>query len=360
MQCPQCESTIPDGSRQCPNCNYLLEAPQTNPQAEQHHGDESITVVDSVDIASPEVSPLSQRPENWFTYQRKEHPWRTISGLAVAAVAAFILINFVLTNLLNVPSPLAVFRPATPAATPHPAISTTHSAPATLVVTQATASPIPPTRTPTPQSTATPKQTATPSPSPSPTPIPVALTQFFNNVGASSNNEPNEGNFDGVGSSYSFQALAGVGLTSGVTLTVNDFTFNWPQNISEQPNNISVRGQTIPIRAPTSTQTIGFLGASSEGAATGTGTITYADGSTQSFTLSLSDWALDGGNSTLLPNNMIAKQMAYRNVSNGRQSLTVYVFFVQIAVQSGKGVQSITLPNNVSGGQMHIFAISSL
>jgi len=51
--------------------------------------------------------------------------------------------------------------------------------------------------------------------------------------------------------------------------------------------------------------------------------------------------------------------MGYRNIPTGKQSITVYVFFVQIAVQSGKGIKSITLPTKVSGGQMHLFAISS-
>src|SRR5262249_10725176 len=108
-----------------------------------------------------------------------------------------------------------------------------------------------------------------------------------------------------------------------------------------------------------STRTIGFLGSSSEGASSGTGKVTYADGTTQPFTLSFSDWALDGGRNSPLPDNVIAKQMNYRNVPRGRQFLTVYIFFVQITVPGGKGIQSITLPGSVAGGQMHIFAISS-
>jgi hypothetical protein len=150
MQCPQCGATITEAWRQCPYCDYLLETPQTGSQAEQQPGDEPIVVVESIDITPAIASIPTQKLENWFTAQRQQRPWRLIFGLAVAVVAAFIVMNFVLTDLLRVPSPIAVLHPATATAMPHLAISMT---PQTPVMTQATATPIAPTPPATPPGT---------------------------------------------------------------------------------------------------------------------------------------------------------------------------------------------------------------
>jgi hypothetical protein len=51
--------------------------------------------------------------------------------------------------------------------------------------------------------------------------------------------------------------------------------------------------------------------------------------------------------------------MSYRNnVGGSSQTLTVYVFGAQVALTSGKTVASVTLPTSVTGGQLHVFAIS--
>ena len=47
-------------------------------------------------------------------------------------------------------------------------------------------------------------------------------------------------------------------------------------------------GQIIDVSG--SGTKLGFLGAAGFGAASGTGTITYTDGSTQSYSLSMADW----------------------------------------------------------------------
>ena len=51
--------------------------------------------------------------------------------------------------------------------------------------------------------------------------------------------------------------------------------------------------------------------------------------------------------------------MPYRNGTNGKQSINVYVFYADIALQAGKIVQSVTLPSSVSGGQLHVFSVGT-
>ena len=72
-------------------------------------------------------------------------------------------------------------------------------------------------------------------------------------------------------------------------------------------------------------------------------TVTYTDGTTQSFTQSLSDWH----SSQSYPGESVALSTAYRNTSNGgTNSGTFDVYGYSFAVNSSKQVASITLPND--------------
>lgn len=88
--------------------------------------------------------------------------------------------------------------------------------------------------------------------------------------------------------------------------------------------------------------------------------LTYTDGSTQPFTLSLADWwanaAADGDG--------IEATMPYINNQNGTNiSRKVSVYYASVALQPGKTVAYVTLPDISQGvangqGAMHIFAVS--
>ncbi len=51
----------------------------------------------------------------------------------------------------------------------------------------------------------------------------------------------------------------------------------------------------MPVSPVSGAQTLAFLGSATNSNASGTATITYTDGSTQNFTLGMSDWTLGGG-----------------------------------------------------------------
>jgi hypothetical protein len=51
------------------------------------------------------------------------------------------------------------------------------------------------------------------------------------------------------------------------------------------PDNVQASGQTIAVSLPSRATTLGFLGSATNGDASGTATITYTDGTTQTFTL---------------------------------------------------------------------------
>lgn len=178
------------------------------------------------------------------------------------------------------------------------------------------------------------------------------------NLAGISSDATHNANFDGGGRSYSNNALAVAGLTSGSSVSVGGLRFQWPTNAATTPDCWLAAGQVIPLVSAGAT--LGFLGAASGGASSGTATITYTDGTTQPFTLALSDWTLDDGSQPILPGESIAAKMPYRNLTTGPQQITTYVFFVSVALAAGKKTRSVTLPSTVSGGNLAVFAVSGV
>ncbi|MBV9259543.1 MAG: hypothetical protein JO215_16125, partial [Ktedonobacteraceae bacterium] len=133
-----------------------------------------------------------------------------------------------------------------------------------------------------------------------------ASTDFTNNVGTSDDSQTLFANLDGSGNSYSTQALENAHLVPGQQFLFNGVSFPWPASYSVIPDNYQAAGQTIPITPVNNANTLALLGSStntgSAGVSSGTATITYTDGSTQTFTLSLTDWE----NATALSGNLIA------------------------------------------------------
>jgi hypothetical protein len=176
------------------------------------------------------------------------------------------------------------------------------------------------------------------------------------NLAAISSDSNLAANFDGGGRSYSNNALAAAGLPSGESVVVSGFQFQWPTDAANTIDVWQSSGQTIPIISVGTS--LGFLGAASNGTASGTATITYTDGTTQSFILALSDWTLGGGSGKLLTGESIAAKMPYRNTATGPESVSTYVFFTSVTLTTGKTASSVTLPSSLSGGKLNVFAIS--
>ncbi len=200
--------------------------------------------------------------------------------------------------------------------------------------------------------------TPTPSPSPSPSPSPTPPPYPYNNIGTTDDNAPALGNFDGL-NSYSAQALLASHVIPGSAVPVNNAAFLWPNAAPGTPNNWQANGQVIPVTAVSGAQTLAFLGSATSGPSSGIGTITYFDGTTQKFTLSFSDWTLNGGGGTLLPNNTTVLTMPYRNTPNGKQAENTYVYYTDVALIPGKIIQSVTLPSSTNQGRIHVFAIAT-
>jgi predicted alpha-1,2-mannosidase len=185
---------------------------------------------------------------------------------------------------------------------------------------------------------------------------PGDLSPYFDNTGVSDDSSPGSGNIDGLDNSYSYQALSSAGITPGSTITSGGLSYTWPGVAAGKPDNVTADGQTVLLAPAAGATTLGILGSASYGPSQGTATITYTDGSTQTFTLAFSDWTLAGG---LLPADTEVAQMPYRNSPAGASKSTTCLFTTTVALQTGKTVQSITLPANVNQGEIHVFAITT-
>lgn len=199
---------------------------------------------------------------------------------------------------------------------------------------------------------------AHPSRTASRTPAPLPeLPSFLDNTGISDDSDPAAGNLDGAGSSFSAEALAAAHLTPGAAVSHDGLNFTWPNVAPGSADNVVADGQTIGL--PGTGQTLGILGTSDYGTATGTGTITYADGSTQRFTVSFPDWWSNASP----PNGDVLATLPYLNTANGKEGQADSIYYVGVPLAPGKAVRSVTLPKvsqkAVQGSPaMHIFAVS--
>jgi hypothetical protein len=185
----------------------------------------------------------------------------------------------------------------------------------------------------------------------------AALPDTFNNPGISDDSNPGAGNLDGGNTSYSAETLATAGLTAGASFTHDGLTFTWPSAQPATNDNVVAGGQTITLSG--SGSTLGLIGTGDYGAASGGGTITYSDGSTQQFTITFPDW---WSNSASAGGDILAT-LPYINTPAGKENQHVSVYYTGVPLQQGKTVKYVTLPDvsaGVAQGQpaMHIFAAS--
>src|SRR4029077_17143178 len=185
----------------------------------------------------------------------------------------------------------------------------------------------------------------------------TSLAAAYNNTGISDNSNPTAANYDGVGDRFSAQAL-GAGrppaLTPGQQVTIGGTTFTWPAAAPGTPDNAVTAGQTVALSG--SRTDPGFLGPAQNGAASGTVTVHYTDGSSQSYNLNMADWY---SNSPAVGNQILTTTSSW----NGPQAPhPVSVYFGSVPLQQGKQVASVTLPilSNAGGTTaMHIFAMAT-
>ncbi|HWG26347.1 glycosyl hydrolase family 95 catalytic domain-containing protein [Actinospica sp.] len=185
----------------------------------------------------------------------------------------------------------------------------------------------------------------------------AGLSASYNDVGITADNNTGPGNYDGNGSTFSETALTNAGAGPGEQIVSNGVTYTIPNVAAGTDDNTVAEGQTIDLSG--SAAALGFLVSASYGPASGGGTITYTDGSTQTYSLTVPDWFSTGAPS----GGAVAVNSAYLNTQgNTTFAHTADIFSINVPLTSGKTVASVTLPpgSAVASGTpaLHVFALA--
>jgi len=178
------------------------------------------------------------------------------------------------------------------------------------------------------------------------------LAATFNNVGITDNADPAAGSFDGGGDSFSAQELAADGATPGASIPFSGTNFTWPNVASGTPDNTTAQGQLI---SASGSGTLGFLASAAGIQQSGTLTVNYTDGTSSTATFGVPNWCCEAQTD-------FGAQVALKTVGNNaptgnRQNGVEYdVFYNSVALEPGKEVSSIRLPDNSA---LHIFAVAT-
>jgi len=186
-----------------------------------------------------------------------------------------------------------------------------------------------------------------------------SLAASYDNFGISDNSDPAGANFDLGGDSYSAEALAAgtpTPLTPGGQVTIGGTTFTWPDVPSATLDNVVADGQTVALSG--SGTDLGILGAGQNGTATGTITVNYTNGTSQSFTLNMADWY---ANAPATGDQILTTTSSW-NQSSPSGSHPVSVYFASVPLEAGLTVASVTLPSlpgSFGQTEMHVFAMAT-
>jgi hypothetical protein len=184
-----------------------------------------------------------------------------------------------------------------------------------------------------------------------------SLAASYNNVGITADSYTAPGDFDGGDASFSATALSNAGAAPGAKITTGGLSYTIPNVTTDAADNTVAEGQTVSVSG--SGAHIGFLVSGSFGPATGTATVTFTDGSTQTVTLDAPDWF-----STTPPSGgTVAVSSTYQNrQGNTTYSHTADIFAETFALNTGKTVSKVTLPKGgplaTGTSAIHVFAIS--
>jgi hypothetical protein len=185
--------------------------------------------------------------------------------------------------------------------------------------------------------------TLVPANTPPQQPAQANLSGAFNREGIVTDGTTFSGGLDGGGSSYSSNLL-------GTTLTFNGASFTF--GTANQNNAVSAGGQTITLPSG-NFSTLRMLATGVDGnQASQTFTVTFSDGTSTSFTQSISDWFTPQS----FAGESIASSMAHRDNGDGSTDARTFdLYGYSFTLNNTKTVSSITLPNN---GNVEVLAIT--
>lgn len=177
-------------------------------------------------------------------------------------------------------------------------------------------------------------------------PIPVDLTPYFDHDAFATDEQPDDGNFDGGNMNYpaSIFASARDGLMDFAGLP-----WRVPPTDPGASNAVRAMGQTIEL-PDAAVETITVFGASAPSADGGQAKLVFRDGTQEAVPLSFSDWCFgpEAGEE-------IAARSPYRLVPSGRTGPECRIFARTYPVPKGRRLAALVLPR---APRLRVFAIT--
>ncbi len=173
--------------------------------------------------------------------------------------------------------------------------------------------------------------------------VQVDLSKTFTGIGITSDGKPFTAGMDGLGNAYSGSLLPAI-------ITFNNTQFQFAG--ADRPNVVSGTSAAIALPAGKYSTAL-LLAAGVNGAQLAQPfKVTYTDGSSVTFTQSLSDWFYPANYS----GEITAFVMPYRNAANGtRDNRKFELYQYTFALNNTKTVSTITLPAN---NNVKVFAVT--
>jgi lysophospholipase L1-like esterase len=181
-----------------------------------------------------------------------------------------------------------------------------------------------------------------------------SLAAAYDNAGISAAAAPATADLDGLGNSFVAEDLAAAGWTPGAAVTVGGTRLTMPDTAPGAPDNVVADGQRIALHGTGSALTFLVTGTAAD--ASGTGTISYTDGSRQSYRLDAPDWYSG-------PSDAMAVLTPRRDTPAGPTALNVKLYAVSVPLDARKRPAAVTLPTVVpaagstSAPELHVFSL---
>ena len=175
-------------------------------------------------------------------------------------------------------------------------------------------------------------------------PVKVNLSPYFNEDAFSNDSNRNDGDYDGLGSSYSANLFNSNPVYDGTSYATG------PLGDGEY-NSISLDGQTISV-AQNRYESIRLLGSSTNGNKAGLIKVNYTDGTYSHFSISMKDWCTED-----TAGQKVVQAMAHRHSGYGDDYISCYVYAYYLSPDRTKTVSSITLSDQED---MHLLALTLL
>ncbi|GAA2431326.1 hypothetical protein GCM10010191_51380 [Actinomadura vinacea] len=176
--------------------------------------------------------------------------------------------------------------------------------------------------------------------------VPVELAGHFDNDGVTSEFYMGDGDFDGSGNTYPAAALPQTGR-----VTDDGIEFLFVNDVEGTKNNLTASGQTIPVPAGKYAR-LHLLGASDNGNTDATMTAVYADGSTATLPLRLTDWK-----SGPAYGESEAIRAPQHHSRTGAKDVKVAIFHQKADLDPAKELKELRLPS-LPRPRPHLFAVS--